>query len=165
MAIFLGWVINVSSVYSRTYQNLIYSPPPHHWLLVLQSQVENNVIWCRPQPSTIDKSKPITLALFNRAYKASLSILPNNNILSIISKAREPNYQDLVIDLFRTTEKIEFQFDDDDHNFLYMNGVLIRKPLLKIAKRSIILNRNRIFQVLSNLIDNALKYIMKGSIS
>ncbi len=73
---------------------------------------------------TPDKTQPLNPAWFERAYAASLAILPNNNILNIISKARDPRYSDLVIDLFQTGEKIEFAFSDDQHNFLYMNGVI-----------------------------------------
>ncbi len=73
---------------------------------------------------TPDKTQPLNLAWFERVYAAALAILPNNNILNIISKARDSRYSDLVIDLYRTDKKIEFKFSDDQHSFLYMNGVI-----------------------------------------
>jgi hypothetical protein len=67
---------------------------------------------------------PITLDKFEQVYSAAIQALPNNNILNIISKAREEPYQDLVLELFKTGEKIPFTYDDDYINFLYLNGVI-----------------------------------------
>lgn len=71
-----------------------------------------------------EKNAPINTALFNDVYKEACSVLPNNNILNIISKTKKDPYKELVLDLFKTDRKMEFRFDDEDLNFLYMNGVI-----------------------------------------
>ena len=71
-----------------------------------------------------DKTKPLTLTHFEEAYAAAAHILPNNNILNIISKVKNPPYREWVLDLFKTSEKIPFRFDDTHINYLYMNGVI-----------------------------------------
>ena len=68
--------------------------------------------------------QPITPAQFEEVYSTAINVLPNNNILNIISKARQEPYQDLVLELFRTGEKIPFTYDDGYLNFLYLNGVI-----------------------------------------
>jgi hypothetical protein len=71
-----------------------------------------------------DTEQPITPTKFEEVYSAAINVLPNNNILNIISKAREEPYQDLVLELFKTGEKIPFTYDDAYLNFLYLNGVI-----------------------------------------
>ena len=71
-----------------------------------------------------DTSKPIRLVDFENIYRLALNVLPNNNILNIISKARTKPYQDTVIDLFKTDKPKKFRFDDIEINYLYMNGVI-----------------------------------------
>lgn len=71
-----------------------------------------------------DRTRPVTSKEFDRVYQAAVQVLPNNNILNIISKARQEQYKSLVIEFFRTREKIAFTFDDARYNFLYMNGVI-----------------------------------------
>jgi hypothetical protein len=63
-------------------------------------------------------------AQFEEVYGAALHILPNNNILNIISKARQEPYKAAVLELFRTQEKAEFRYEDPQLNFLYLNGVI-----------------------------------------
>ena len=72
---------------------------------------------------------PIDMKLFREAYAAASQILPNNNILNIISKAKQEPSRQIVLDMFRTDEKIIFKYDDFDHNFLYMNGVIEREKV------------------------------------
>jgi len=67
---------------------------------------------------------PMDMALFKKSYAAAEAILPNNNILNIISKARQEPYKQTVLDMFKTDEKIFFKYDDAHLNFLYMNGVI-----------------------------------------
>jgi len=77
---------------------------------------------------TYNKNNPyITLRDFEIAYAAATDELPNNNILNIISKARQEPYKQLVLELFRTNNKIPFRYDDPVTNFLYMNGVIGRE--------------------------------------
>jgi hypothetical protein len=71
-----------------------------------------------------DPNKSITMFNFEEAYGAAAHILPNNNILNIISKVNNPPYHHEVLELFKTKEKIEFKFDNKTINYLYMNGVI-----------------------------------------
>ena len=75
----------------------------------------------------IDHDMPIDMKLFRKAYAAATQILPNNNILNIISKAKQESYKEVVLDMFRTDSKIFFKYDNPKHNFLYMNGVVERE--------------------------------------
>ncbi|MGD2085587.1 MAG: AAA-like domain-containing protein [Candidatus Aminicenantes bacterium] len=76
---------------------------------------------------TNDKSRPITPANFEEVLAAAINILPNSNILNIISKASEEEHKGAVLDLFKTEQKVEFTYDDKSLNFLYMNGVIDRE--------------------------------------
>jgi hypothetical protein len=71
-----------------------------------------------------DPRQPITMSNFEEAYGAATHILPNNNILNLISKVNKPPYDEMVIEFFKTGEKIEFKFNNRDINYLYMNGVI-----------------------------------------
>jgi hypothetical protein len=66
----------------------------------------------------------ITMTLFKSVYAAALDLLPNNNILNIISKAKIEPYKPYVLELFETKDKVKFSYDDPMINFLYMNGVV-----------------------------------------
>jgi hypothetical protein len=76
---------------------------------------------------TNDKSRPITPDNFEEVLATAVNILPNNNILNIISKANEEEHKGTVLDLFKTDHKVEFTYDDKSLNFLYMNGVIDRE--------------------------------------
>jgi hypothetical protein len=71
-----------------------------------------------------DLKNPITMFNFKEAYGAATHILPNNNIMNIMSKVKKPPYDQWIIELFETGEKTEFNFDDEIINYLYMNGVI-----------------------------------------
>jgi hypothetical protein len=73
------------------------------------------------------KDMPIDMKLFKKAYNAASYMLPNNNILNIISKAKQKPYKKTLLNMFRTDEKIFFNYDDVNFNFLYMNGVIDRE--------------------------------------
>ncbi|MCP4132336.1 MAG: hypothetical protein GY754_15295 [bacterium] len=75
----------------------------------------------------IEKDKPITMDIYNKVYSAATAILPNNNILNIISKANQEPYKNQVLELYRTDDKVDFKYDDKILNFLYMNGVIDRE--------------------------------------
>ena len=66
----------------------------------------------------------ITPRDFEIAFAHGLKILPNNNILNIISKAKQEPYVETIYELYRTDEKIDFSYDDPHINFLYLNGVI-----------------------------------------
>jgi hypothetical protein len=68
--------------------------------------------------------QPITMAYFEGVYADALDLLPNNNILNLISKAKQEPYKSLVLELFQTQKKIKFTYRDPIVNFLYMNGVV-----------------------------------------
>ncbi len=71
-----------------------------------------------------EKGRPITPRDFENVYAAAIFDLPNNNILNIISKARKEPYKQLVLELFRTDRKLDFSYDHEETNFLYMHGVV-----------------------------------------
>lgn len=71
-----------------------------------------------------DASQPITLTQFEQVYSLALNVLPNNNVLNVISKAKQEPYQEMVLELFRTHETFAFRYDDPRMNFLYLNGVI-----------------------------------------
>ncbi len=104
------------AVVEKIYKETAGQPGLTCWLgEILTEGVENN-------PN--DTSKPIRSADFENIYRLAINILPNNNILNIISKARPKPYQDTVINLFKTDKPVKFRFDDKEINYLYMNGVI-----------------------------------------
>ncbi len=70
------------------------------------------------------KKGSLNIDTFNHVFVAATDILPNSNILNILSKAKQLPYKDLVLELFKTQEKMPFRFDDPQLNYLYMNGVI-----------------------------------------
>ncbi len=68
--------------------------------------------------------RPITMPQFERVYSLALNVLPNNNILNVISKARQEPYRSLVLQFFQTGKKTNFRYDEPHLNHLYMNGVI-----------------------------------------
>jgi len=72
----------------------------------------------------VKKNMPIDMELFEEAYLAATCLLPNSNILNIISKAKQEPYKQTVLELFGTKKKLAFTYDKTDLNFLYMNGVI-----------------------------------------
>ncbi|MCI0471937.1 MAG: hypothetical protein L0Y73_09775, partial [Candidatus Aminicenantes bacterium] len=72
----------------------------------------------------LDPKQPISMRIFKEAYSAATHILPNNNIMNLISKVNKPPYDEIVIEFFKTGTKIEFNFDEKEINYLYMNGVI-----------------------------------------
>jgi hypothetical protein len=111
----------------------------------------------------VDKTQPIGLSRFKDAYKAALSILPSANVLNILSKARDSRHMEFVINLFRTDVKIEFQFDDDHHNFLYLNGIIDKETVMEEEGRNYYVRfsspfiQNKLFQSFSRKIFNQME--------
>ena len=70
----------------------------------------------------------ITAHDFDVAFSAGLNLLPNNNILNIISKANKEPYVDTVLKLFETDQKLAFRYDNRHLNYLYLNGVIEPEP-------------------------------------
>lgn len=71
-----------------------------------------------------EPTRPLTMAYFEEVYATAVKVLPNNNILNIISKAKQPEYKPVVLELFKTQTKMLFRFDDPKLNYLYTNGVV-----------------------------------------
>ncbi|MDQ1352962.1 MAG: hypothetical protein QG657_3268 [Acidobacteriota bacterium] len=104
------------SVIEKLYKETAGQPGLTCWLgEILTEGIEN-------YPN--DTAKPIRLADFENIYRLAVNILPNNNILNIISKAKTKPYSNTVINLFKTDKPVKFRFDDIEINYLYMNGVI-----------------------------------------
>lgn len=71
-----------------------------------------------------DKTRAITIGDFRLVYQMAMNVLPNNTIINLVSKARISPYKDIIINLFKTDEPLEFRFDHDAINYLYMNGII-----------------------------------------
>lgn len=72
----------------------------------------------------LDPKRTIGLENFEYTFKRAVQALPNNQILNIISKAKQAPYRDTLLSLFKTDKKTEFAFDDPHQNFLYLNGII-----------------------------------------
>lgn len=72
-------------------------------------------------------NQPITAEQFAAIYARALNVLPNNNILNIVSKAKQAPYQEVVLELFQARATQLFNYDDPRLNFLYLNGVIDRE--------------------------------------
>ena len=66
----------------------------------------------------------ITARDFEIMFAAATDVLPNSNIVNIISKAKQEPHCSFVLELFETHEKVAFRYDDARINFLYLNGVI-----------------------------------------
>ncbi|HLP57389.1 MAG TPA: ATP-binding protein [Candidatus Deferrimicrobium sp.] len=100
-----------------------------------------------------DPKKPISMSNFDEAYGAATHILPNNNILNLISKVDKPPYDERVITFFQTDEKTVFNYDDKNLNYLYMNGIIAPEkvgPKEYYVKFSCPFVQKRIFNFFSN---------------
>ena len=69
-------------------------------------------------------TQPLTLQHFENVYGRAVNVLPNNNLLNIVSKARQEPYRETVLELFRTRKETAFRYEDPRLNFLYLNGVI-----------------------------------------
>ena len=101
-----------------------------------------------------DISCIITKKKFDYVYSEAVNVLPNNNILNIISKVKQSPYKDLVLKFFQTSEKFDFKYDNNNINYLYMNGIIdIEKvELKKIVRFSSPFVQKRLFSHFSELL-------------
>ena len=104
------------AVIERVYHETGGQPNLVSWLGTLLTETYNP-----------DRSRPITLAHFDAAYAAALYDAPNDNVANIVNQARQKKYQDVVLGLFRTTQRTPFLFDDLLLSRLYLNGVIDRE--------------------------------------
>jgi len=114
---------------------------------------------------TVDNTRPIDIKEFDKIYRAAVNLLPNNNILNIIDKARAQPFRETVFQLFKTDELIRFRFDNQVINYLYTNGVIVpdikedRESYAKfscpfVQKRLFNYFSSEIFSDLGNLFDS-----------
>ncbi|MEM7532951.1 MAG: AAA-like domain-containing protein [Chloroflexota bacterium] len=102
-------------VIDRVYYEVRGQPGLTCWIGELMTEKEK----FNPTPT-----QPIIMAQFEYTYSHASNTQPNANITNLIQKAREPKYKERVIELFQTIDKVDFSFDDEELNFLYMNGVI-----------------------------------------
>ncbi|MEM7536682.1 MAG: ATP-binding protein [Chloroflexota bacterium] len=69
----------------------------------------------------------ITMDDFEYVYADAIDEQPNNNILNIISKAKQEPYTPIILEMFQAGSKLPFRYDDPATNYLYMNGVIGRE--------------------------------------
>ena len=101
------------TVIDRLYYETRGQPGLVSWLGELMTETYNSA-----------PGQPLSMAVFEQTYGAALHVLPNANILNLISKARQEPYNATVLELFKTDAKIPFYYDDPHLNFLYQNGVI-----------------------------------------
>lgn len=99
-------------VIDRAYYEMKGQPGLTSWLGELLTEQYN-----RHRPE-------ITMRDFRSVYSAAVHILPNNNIVNIVSKAKKEPYKSFILEMFQTSEKLHFRYDDPVTNYLYMNGVI-----------------------------------------
>jgi len=78
--------------------------------------------------------------------------------LNIIAKARKQPYQQLVLELFRTDRKLDFSFDHEETNYLYMHGVVDKEiaghvePAKRYTRFASPMVQKRLFNYFSGLL-------------
>jgi len=74
---------------------------------------------------TYNKYNPtIAMKDFEYMYRKAVNVLPNANILNIVSKAKQESHRELILDLFQTDKKMPFKYDQPSITYLYLNGVI-----------------------------------------
>ncbi len=68
--------------------------------------------------------RPLTMKEWNRVYRKALHVLPNNNIINIVSKATAEESRKFVLNMFRIDNKEVFEFENPRTGYLYMHGVI-----------------------------------------
>jgi hypothetical protein len=67
--------------------------------------------------------QPLDMNAWKRVWVFARSREPNNTLLNIIAKAKEPGYQKFLSTLF-TTSGVPFFFNNALHNYLYLHGII-----------------------------------------
>ena len=77
------------------------------------------------------KKTPITRTTWQTVWLEARVAEPNNTLINLISKARDPEYQPFLLELFSHSD-IPFAFHEPVQNYLYLHGILdsdiVRKP-------------------------------------
>ncbi|MDM8526564.1 AAA-like domain-containing protein [Anaerolineales bacterium HSG24] len=78
---------------------------------------------------------PLDWEAWEMAWNSARYLEPNNTVMNLIAKARDPEYMGYLLELF-TKPNIIFSFHNPTHNYLYMNGIIVpetvRQPNGKI---------------------------------
>ncbi len=67
--------------------------------------------------------QPLDMNTWKLVWSLARSREPNNTLLNIIAKAKEPGYQMFLSTLF-TTPNVPFFFNNSQHNYLYLHGII-----------------------------------------
>jgi len=100
-------------VIDHIYEDVRGQPGLVSWLGELLTEVYND-----------EPDKPLTMQHLERTLLWATDGLGNANVQNIISKAQAEDHNHLVLELFRTEDKLRFRFDDPTTSFLYLNGVI-----------------------------------------
>ncbi len=111
------------AVIDRVYYETQGQPGLTCWLGELLTETYNEAV-TNPEIENKETLAAIGMKEFDRTFLWALKGLGNNNILNIVSKARQEPYKQVVLNLFKTDQPIEFTFDDPLFNYLYLNGVV-----------------------------------------
>ncbi len=68
-------------------------------------------------------SQAIGQATWTRVWNAARFLEPNNTVLNLIAKAKLPEYQSFLLELF-THADIPFAFHEPLHSYLYLHGII-----------------------------------------
>lgn len=71
----------------------------------------------------LNENQPLDMNSWKRVWVLARSREPNNTLLNIIAKAKEPGYQKFLSILF-TTPNVLFFFNNSQHNYLYLHGII-----------------------------------------
>ena len=69
-----------------------------------------------------DKSTSVGLSDWQHTYVMAQNVLPNNTIMNLVAKARDPAYKPTLLRLFETRDKMPFTFDNQELGYLYTHG-------------------------------------------
>ena len=79
----------------------------------------------------LDTGKPIGAESWELVWHKARFVEPNNTVLNLIAKARQPEYQGFLLNLFTRTD-LPFAFHDPVVSYLYMHGLIestmVRQP-------------------------------------
>ncbi|HEC84934.1 MAG: hypothetical protein DRR08_09295 [Candidatus Parabeggiatoa sp. nov. 2] len=68
-------------------------------------------------------NQPLDMKTWKKVWSLARSREPNNTLLNIIAKAKEPGYQMFLSTLF-TIPNVPFFFNNSQHNYLYLHGII-----------------------------------------
>ncbi|MDM8526563.1 AAA-like domain-containing protein [Anaerolineales bacterium HSG24] len=71
----------------------------------------------------LDPDEPIGEKAWKLVWLKARFVEPNNTVMNLIAKARDPEYMGFLMELFAQSN-IPFSFDDLLHNHMYMNGII-----------------------------------------